>query len=111
MPCGNPAGSLAAVRLSRKPSGSSLMRAGDARRKHRRMQSSDLTRTAAKVTAAAVLIVAIAFGLWRVRGNVILLLLALTLAAAVPPAVGRRPPPPRPPPLPLSVFFPPRLPH
>src|SRR5215471_5120357 len=87
MPCRNPAGSLAAVRLSRKSSASSLMRAGDARRKHRRMQSSDLTRTAAKVTAAAVLIVAIAFGLWRVRSIVILLLLALTFAAAIRPGV------------------------
>lgn len=63
------------------------MRAGDASRKHRRMQSSDVTRTAAKVTAAAVVVVAIAFGLWRVRSIVILLLLALTFAAAIRPGV------------------------
>jgi predicted PurR-regulated permease PerM len=63
------------------------MRAGDAGRKHRRMQTSDMTRTAAKATAAAVIVVAIAFGLWRVRSIVILLLLALTFAAAIRPGV------------------------
>jgi predicted PurR-regulated permease PerM len=51
------------------------------------MQTSDMTRTAAKATAAAVTVVAIAFGLWRVRSIVILLLLALTFAAAIRPGV------------------------
>src|SRR5262249_47493553 len=87
MPCGNPAGIAVSVRLSRKPSASSPMRRRDVGRKHRRMQSSDMTRTAAKATAAAVVVVAIAFGLWRVRSNVILLLLALTFAAAIRPGV------------------------
>jgi predicted PurR-regulated permease PerM len=43
--------------------------------------------TAAKATAAGVAVVAIAFGLWRVRSIVILLLLALTFAAAIRPGV------------------------
>jgi predicted PurR-regulated permease PerM len=51
------------------------------------MQTSDVTRTAAKATAAAVVVVALAFGLWKVRSIVILLLLALTFAAAIRPGV------------------------
>jgi putative permease len=51
------------------------------------MQASDVTRTAAKATAAAVVVVALAFGLWKVRSIVILLLLALTFAAAIRPGV------------------------
>jgi predicted PurR-regulated permease PerM len=47
----------------------------------------DITRTAAKATTVAVAIVALAFGLWRVRDIVILLLLALTFAAAIRPGV------------------------
>jgi predicted PurR-regulated permease PerM len=53
----------------------------------RRMAASDVTRTAAKATAAAVVVVALAFGLWKVRSIVILLLLALTFAAAIRPGV------------------------
>src|SRR5438128_8291946 len=44
------------------------------------MQATDVTRTAAKATAAAVAVVALAFGLWKVRSIVILLLLALSEA-------------------------------
>jgi predicted PurR-regulated permease PerM len=51
------------------------------------MPGSDVTRTAAKATAAAVAVVALAFGLWKVRSIVILLLLALTFAAAIRPGV------------------------
>src|SRR6266568_774520 len=51
------------------------------------MSASDVTRTAAKATAAAVVVVALAFGLWKVRSIVILLLLALTFAAAIRPGV------------------------
>jgi predicted PurR-regulated permease PerM len=51
------------------------------------MPASDVTRTAVKVTAVAVLVVALAFGLWKVRSIVILLLLALTFAAAIRPGV------------------------
>ena len=47
----------------------------------------DVTRTAIKATAAAVAVVAIAFGLWKVRSIIILLLLALTFAAAIRPGV------------------------
>jgi predicted PurR-regulated permease PerM len=47
----------------------------------------ELFRRAAKITAAAVVVVALAFGLWRVREIIILLLLALTFAAAVRPGV------------------------
>jgi predicted PurR-regulated permease PerM len=47
----------------------------------------DVTRTAAKATAAGVAVVAIAFGLWKVRSIIILLLLALTFAAAIRPGV------------------------
>jgi hypothetical protein len=49
------------------------------------MQASDVTRTAAKATTAAVVVVALAFELWRVRSIVILLLLALTFAPAIRP--------------------------
>src|SRR5882724_12385936 len=51
------------------------------------MQASDVTGTAAKATAAAVAVVALAFGLWKVRSIVILPLLALTFAAAIRPGV------------------------
>jgi predicted PurR-regulated permease PerM len=51
------------------------------------MQATDVTRTAAKATVAAVAVVALAFGLWKVRSIVILLLLALTFAAAIRPGV------------------------
>ena len=47
----------------------------------------NVTRTAAKATTAAVVVVAIAFGLWKVRTIIILLLLALTFAAAIRPGV------------------------
>jgi predicted PurR-regulated permease PerM len=47
----------------------------------------DVTRTAAKATAAGIAVVAIAFGLWNVRSIIILLLLALTFAAAIRPGV------------------------
>jgi predicted PurR-regulated permease PerM len=47
----------------------------------------DIVRLGAKVTAAAVAVVAIAFGLWRVRDIIVLLLLALTFAAAIRPGV------------------------
>ena len=47
----------------------------------------DVTRDAAKATAAGILVVAIAFGLWKVRSIIILLLLALTFAAAIRPGV------------------------
>src|SRR6476619_8537444 len=47
----------------------------------------DVARTAAKATAAGVAVVAIAFGLWKVRSIIILLLLALTFAAAIRPGV------------------------
>jgi predicted PurR-regulated permease PerM len=47
----------------------------------------DVTRTAAKATAAGIVVVAIAFGLWKVRSIIILLLLALTFAAAIRPGV------------------------
>ena len=43
--------------------------------------------TAAKATAAGVVVVALAFGLWKVRSIIILLLLALTFAAAIRPGV------------------------
>jgi predicted PurR-regulated permease PerM len=43
--------------------------------------------TAAKATAAGVVVVAVAFGLWKVRSIIILLLLALTFAAAIRPGV------------------------
>src|SRR6266516_581380 len=43
--------------------------------------------TAAKATAAGVAVVALAFGLWKVRSIIILLLLALTFAAAIRPGV------------------------
>src|SRR5947208_15758000 len=42
---------------------------------------------AAKATAAGVVVVALAFGLWKVRSIIILLLLALTFAAAIRPGV------------------------
>jgi predicted PurR-regulated permease PerM len=47
----------------------------------------DIFRTAARAAAAAILVAAIAFGLWKVRSIVILLLLALTFAAAMRPGV------------------------
>jgi predicted PurR-regulated permease PerM len=45
------------------------------------------TWRAVQATAGGVLVVAVAFGLWRVRTMIILLLLALTFAAAVRPGV------------------------
>jgi predicted PurR-regulated permease PerM len=47
----------------------------------------DVALTAAKAAAGAIAVVALAFGLWRVRSIVILLLLALTFAAAIRPGV------------------------
>jgi predicted PurR-regulated permease PerM len=47
----------------------------------------DLTLQVAKATAAAIAVIALAFGVWQVRSVVILLLLALTLAAAIRPGV------------------------
>jgi len=47
----------------------------------------DVALTAARATAGAVAVVALAFGLWRVRSLVVLLLLALTFAAAIRPGV------------------------
>jgi predicted PurR-regulated permease PerM len=51
------------------------------------MDDRDLTIRVAKATAAALAVVALAFGLWQVRSVLILLLLALTLAAAIRPGV------------------------
>jgi predicted PurR-regulated permease PerM len=48
---------------------------------------SDLTLRVAKATAAALAVVALAAGIWQVRGILILLLLAVTLAAAIRPGV------------------------
>src|SRR5262249_37381521 len=47
----------------------------------------DLMRRVAKATAAALAVVVLAFGLWRVRSIVTLLLLSLTFAAAMRPGV------------------------
>ena len=47
----------------------------------------DVAITAAKAAAGAILVAAIAFGLWRVRDIIVLLLLALTFAAAIRPGV------------------------
>ncbi len=47
----------------------------------------DVTLLAAKVTAAAIAVAAVAFGIWQVRTVVIMLLLALTFAAAIRPGV------------------------
>jgi predicted PurR-regulated permease PerM len=47
----------------------------------------DLTVRVAKATAAALAVIALAFGIWQVRSVLILLLLALTLAAAIRPGV------------------------
>jgi AI-2E family transporter len=47
----------------------------------------DVVVTAAKAAASAIAVVALAFGLWRVRSIVVLLLLALTFAAAIRPGV------------------------
>jgi len=60
---------------------------------------------AAKATAAAVAVVAVAFGLWKVRSIIILLILALTFAAAIRPGVDwlRRRGIPQP--IAISVFF------
>src|SRR5262249_43425461 len=65
----------------------------------------DVMLTAAKATAAAVAVAALAFGLWKVRSVIILLILALTFAAAIRPGVDwlrrRRIPEP----IAISVFF------
>jgi predicted PurR-regulated permease PerM len=47
----------------------------------------DLTIRVMKATAAALAVVALAFGIWQVRSVLVLLLLALTLAAAIRPGV------------------------
>ena len=47
----------------------------------------DVTLVAAKATAAAIAVAALAFGLWKVRTVIIMLLLALTFAAAIRPGV------------------------
>jgi predicted PurR-regulated permease PerM len=47
----------------------------------------EVTGLAARATAAAVAVIAAAFGLWRVRDIVVLLLLSLTFAAAIRPGV------------------------
>jgi predicted PurR-regulated permease PerM len=49
--------------------------------------SGGVAGNAAKATAAGVAVVALAFGLWKVRSIIILLLLALTFAAAIRPGV------------------------
>src|SRR5262245_16572098 len=76
---------------------------GRSTKKHRRMPANNVTRRAAKAKVAAVVVVAVAFGLWKVHSIVILLLLALTFAAAIRPGVEwlhpRRVPPP------LAIFF------
>jgi putative permease len=51
------------------------------------MDDRDLTIRVAKATAAALAVVALAFGVWQVRSVLILLLLALTFAAAIRPGV------------------------
>jgi predicted PurR-regulated permease PerM len=51
------------------------------------MNDRDLTIRVTKATAAALAVVALAFGIWQVRSVLILLLLALTLAAAIRPGV------------------------
>ncbi len=51
------------------------------------MNDRDLTIRVGKATAAALAVVALAFGIWQVRSVLILLLLALTLAAAIRPGV------------------------
>src|SRR3954464_5263688 len=57
------------------------------KREPTRASGNDVARIAAKATAAAVVVVAIAFGLWKVRSIIIILLLALTFAAAIRPGV------------------------
>ena len=52
------------------------------------MDDRELTIRVAKATAAALAVVAVAFGLWQVRSVLILLLLALTFAAAIRPGVA-----------------------
>jgi predicted PurR-regulated permease PerM len=47
----------------------------------------DVFVTAAKAAAGAILVAALAFGLWKVRSIIVLLLLALTFAAAMRPGV------------------------
>src|SRR4029453_16546635 len=49
----------------------------------------DTMRTAARAAVGVIAVVAIAFGLWKVRDLIILLLLALTFAAAMRPGVER----------------------
>src|SRR5437899_5658107 len=63
----------------------------------------DVMLTAARAAAGAIVVAAIAFGLWKVRSIVILLLLALTFAAAMRPGVDwlRR----RRVPEPLAILF------
>ncbi len=51
------------------------------------MDDRDFTIRVAKATAAALAVVALAFGVWQVRSVLILLLLALTFAAAIRPGV------------------------
>ncbi|HLX20457.1 MAG TPA: AI-2E family transporter [Gaiellaceae bacterium] len=51
------------------------------------MQASDVTRIAVRATVAAVLVIAVAFALWRVRSIIVLLILSLTFAAAMRPGV------------------------
>jgi predicted PurR-regulated permease PerM len=47
----------------------------------------DVALTAARATAGAIAVAAVAFGLWQVRDLIVLLLLALTFAAAMRPGV------------------------
>jgi AI-2 transport protein TqsA len=49
--------------------------------------TTDYTRIGAKFALGAVVVVAIAFGLWRLRDVIVLLILALTFAAAIRPGV------------------------
>jgi predicted PurR-regulated permease PerM len=67
--------------------------------------ASSLARAGAAAAAGGIAIAALAFGVWQVRGIVILLLLALTFAAAIRPGVewleARRVPQP----LAIGVFF------
>jgi predicted PurR-regulated permease PerM len=49
--------------------------------------TTDYTRIGAKFALGGVVVVAIAFGLWRLRDVIVLLILALTFAAAIRPGV------------------------
>ena len=71
------------ARRGARPSRRSEMR----RNPPKHLSDRDLTVRAAKATAAALAVGALAFGIWQVRSVLILLLLALTFAAAIRPGV------------------------